>query len=196
MRRRVVEIEIVFLDVLAVVSLFAADAEHAFFEKRIATVPHRQCETEILVTVANAGDSVLVPTVSTRAGVIVRKVIPRVAIGAVIFANRSPGALGQEWPPAVPMPDSLPGHLETDALLCVVDAHGGGRLSVATRIVRQNCGILPTARRANDLIDFFGPPCVRLVFVDRRVCIQHRVYDSPRLFDGVLAGEERRIAAH
>src|SRR5262245_42648714 len=77
------------------------------------------------MTIADAGDSVFVPAIGARAGMVVRKITPRIAIGTVVFAHRSPSTLGQKRSPAVPMPDPLPGHLQPDAFLCVVDIHEG-----------------------------------------------------------------------
>src|SRR5918992_2049709 len=103
MGRRVVQVVVVLLDVLAVVALAAGQAKQPLLEDRIAAVPERQGEAEILVPVADAGQAILVPTVGPRAGVIVREVAPGVAAGAVVLAHRAPRALRQERPPAVPV---------------------------------------------------------------------------------------------
>jgi hypothetical protein len=42
--------------------------------------------------VADARDAVFVPTVCPRPRVIVREIIPGVAAGGIILANRAPGA--------------------------------------------------------------------------------------------------------
>ena len=100
---RVVEVEILFLDVFAVAPLVASEAEEAFFEDGIAAVPQRQRETDALMAVADAGQSVLVPPISPRPRMVVRKVLPGAAVGAVVFAHRAPRALAQERTPAVPV---------------------------------------------------------------------------------------------
>ena len=63
MRRRVVEVEVAFLAILAVVSLVAGKAEQALLQKRVAAIPQRHGEADLLVTVANSRDPVLVPAV-------------------------------------------------------------------------------------------------------------------------------------
>ena len=95
MRGRAVEVEVVFLDVLAVIALVAGEAEEAFFQDRIALVPQRDRETDRLVTVADAGQAVFVPAIGARAGVIVREIFPGGAVRAVVFAHRAPGAFAE-----------------------------------------------------------------------------------------------------
>src|SRR5262249_1518836 len=56
-----------------------------------------------LVAIADAGDAVLVPAVHARARLVVREVVPRGAVGAVVLAHRAPGALGEVGPPALPV---------------------------------------------------------------------------------------------
>ena len=64
MRRRVVEIEVVLLHVLAMIAFVCVEAEHALFENGIARVPKGQREAQILMAIADAGDAVLIPPVS------------------------------------------------------------------------------------------------------------------------------------
>jgi len=64
-RRRAIEVEVVLLDVLAVVALVTGQAEQPFFEDRILFVPERYGEANRLVPVADARDPVLVPAVGT-----------------------------------------------------------------------------------------------------------------------------------
>ena len=109
MRRRAVEVEVALLDVLAVVALGAGEAEEPLLQDRIAPVPQREREADVLVAIADAGEAVLVPAVGARAGVIVRKVVPGVAVGAVVLAHRAPGALAEVRPPALPVSTTLRG---------------------------------------------------------------------------------------
>ena len=102
-----VEIEVVFLHVLAVIAFVAGQAEDPFFQDRIAPVPQRQGKADRLVTIADAGDAVFVPAIGARTGMIVRKVIPRRAARAVVFAHRAPGTFAQIRSPALPMFGSL-----------------------------------------------------------------------------------------
>src|SRR5262249_25677462 len=48
-------------------------------------------------------DAVLAPAVGARAGLVVRKVVPGAAAGAVVLAHRPPGALGEVRAPALPV---------------------------------------------------------------------------------------------
>src|SRR5207249_57608 len=70
MRRRRVEIEIVFLDVLAVIALWSGEAEEALLEDGVVPVPQRQREAEPLVVVRDASDTVLAPAIDARARVV------------------------------------------------------------------------------------------------------------------------------
>src|SRR5471030_2644380 len=101
--RGVVQVEVAFLDVLAVVALGAGESEQAFLKERVAADPQRDGETDALVAVADPGQSILVPAIGSGAGVLMGEVVPNRAIGAVIFANRTPGALAEIRAPPVPM---------------------------------------------------------------------------------------------
>src|SRR3954466_16045322 len=108
MRRGGVEVVVKLLHVLAVVSLRSGQAEKALFQDRVLAVPERKREAEHLAAIADAGDSVLVPAVGARAGVVVREVVPGVAVLAVVLANGAPRALGEVRSPALPVPAVLP----------------------------------------------------------------------------------------
>ena len=56
--------------------------------------------------------------------------------------------------------------------------------------------VLPAAGRRNARVDLFGSPGARLVFVDGRAGLQHRIDDSPRLFDVVLPGKQGGVSLH
>jgi hypothetical protein len=68
--RRRVDIEIIFLDVLPMVSLVAGQAKRALFEDRIAAVPERQRETQALLFVAHPTKPVLAPAIGARASLV------------------------------------------------------------------------------------------------------------------------------
>src|SRR5205809_420817 len=101
--RRDVEIEVVLLDVLAVIALRARETEEALLEDHVAAVPEGQREAESLGVVGDAGQAVLAPAVGARAGVIVREIFPGRAPGTVIFAYGAPLPLGQVRAPAPPV---------------------------------------------------------------------------------------------
>jgi hypothetical protein len=109
------EVEVVFLHVLAVIALVTRQTEEAFLENRIAAVPQRQGEAEVLRCVADAAQTVLVPAVDARARVVVREIVPGGALGAVVFAHRAPGALAEIGPPILPGGAVLPEPVAFDA---------------------------------------------------------------------------------
>ena len=127
MRGRAVEVEVIFLYVLAVIAFVAGEAEEAFLENGIALVPQRESKADELVAIADAGKAVFVPAVGSRAGVIVRKVLPGVAIGAVVFAHRAPGAFAQIGSPALPVSFAVAGFGEPDLLVRHRRVNGGVR---------------------------------------------------------------------
>ena len=62
--RCAVEIEVVFLYVLSVIAFAAGQSKDALLENRIALIPKRQGKADLLVSIADAGDSVFVPAIS------------------------------------------------------------------------------------------------------------------------------------
>src|SRR6266702_1983344 len=102
-RRRAVKVEVILLYIFAMVSFVAGKAEETFFEDGISFVPKCEPEADELVTVANRGEAILVPTIGARAGMIVRKIFPRFSGGAVVLAHRSPRAIADVGAPALPM---------------------------------------------------------------------------------------------
>src|SRR5262249_17794175 len=112
-----VQVEVIFFDVLAVVSFVAGEAESAFFEDGIALVPQRDGEAEVLVAVANAAESVLAPAAGSGAGVGVRGKFPRRAARALILGHGAPARLAEIGPPALPVDLALAGLLEAQFFL-------------------------------------------------------------------------------
>src|SRR5262249_24055780 len=101
-RRRAVEVEIVLLDILAVVAFAVGQAEQTLLDDRVFAVPQGQREAKLLVVVRNAGHTILAPAVGTGARLIVAQVIPGVAAFVVIFSAGSPLAFAQVRPPFFP----------------------------------------------------------------------------------------------
>src|SRR6185369_9815570 len=83
-RRRAVEVEVVLLDVLAMVPLTVGEAEQSLLQDRVAAVPESQREAQELLVVGNAAQPIFAPAVGARARVVVREVVPRVPAFAVI----------------------------------------------------------------------------------------------------------------
>ena len=102
MGRRAVEVEVVLLDVLAVVALAVGQPEQAFLEDRVLAVPQGQREAEPLLVVGDAGQAVFAPAIGARAGLVVGEVIPGVAALAVVLADGPPLALAQVGSPLLP----------------------------------------------------------------------------------------------
>ncbi len=97
-----VEVEVVLLDVLAVVSLGVGEAEHPLLEDRVAAVPQGEREAQPLFVVADARDAVLAPAVGAGAGLVVGEVRPGVAVLAVVLPYGPPLALAQIGTPTAP----------------------------------------------------------------------------------------------
>src|SRR5205823_3728530 len=102
-----VEVEAVLLEVLAVIAFRRHQSEEALLEDGIALVPEGHCPAEDLVAVAEAGDAVLAPAIGLGARQIVGEPGPRVGVGAVVLAYRSPGAVGEIRPPLAPARDGM-----------------------------------------------------------------------------------------
>ena len=114
MRRRAVEVEVVFLDVLAVIALAVGQAEQALLEDRVLAVPEGQREAEPLLVVGDAGQAVFAPAVGARAGLVVGEVVPGVAALAVVLADRAPLAFAQVRSPLLPGNGSLASLFQVD----------------------------------------------------------------------------------
>src|SRR5262245_1929377 len=115
MRRSSVEVEVVLLDVLAVISLAIRQAEEALLQDRIASVPKGKGETQPLFIVREAGEPVFSPEVRARARLVVRKMAPGVAGFAVVLPDRSPLPFGQIRPPLPPRHVRIPSLGEPNA---------------------------------------------------------------------------------
>ena len=101
-RRRAVEVEVVLLDVLAVIRFVVGEPEHALLQDRVALVPQRQRKAQTLLVVAEAAEPVLAPLVGARARLVMREVVPGVAVVAVVLADRAPLPFAQIRPPFLP----------------------------------------------------------------------------------------------
>ena len=102
MGRRRVEVEVVLLDILPVVALAVGEPEQTFFQDRILAVPQRRRKTQDLMVVAEAAEPVLAPMIGARARLIVREIVPGVAVVAVVLAHSAPLALAQVGTPLLP----------------------------------------------------------------------------------------------
>src|SRR5262249_38792046 len=107
---------------LAVVPLQIGQAEHPLLEDRILLVPERQGQADVLMIIAEARQTVLVPAVGTAARVVVGEVVPGVPVGAVVLPDGSPGALTKVRAPTFPV--RFPGLMLDQALALRVERHG------------------------------------------------------------------------
>src|SRR5271165_891081 len=102
MSRRAVEVEIILLDVLAVIALAVGQAEQPLLQDRVLAVPQGNAKAQPLVVVAEPRQAVLTPMIGPRAGLIVGEIVPRIAVLAVVLANRAPLTLAEVRPPLLP----------------------------------------------------------------------------------------------
>ena len=103
--RAALEMEIVLLDVLAVVALDRGEAEQPFFQDGVVAVPKSWGEDEELIAVAESGDAVLAPAVRLAPRQVVRQVAPGIAVVAVVLADSGRGAVADVGAPAAPTSD-------------------------------------------------------------------------------------------
>ena len=101
-RREVVDVEVVLLDVLTVVALGIRQAEQTLLQDRVPLVPQRERQAQPLLVVADPGEAVLTPPVRAGPRLVMAEIGPGVAAIAVVLANRAPLALAQVGPPGAP----------------------------------------------------------------------------------------------
>ncbi len=85
-----VEMPVILLDVLAVIALVAGESKQTFFEYGVLSVPDRDRMTEMLIAIGYAGYTVFTPAIGLAARVVVREILPRRTVRAVILANGAP----------------------------------------------------------------------------------------------------------
>src|SRR5262245_19214989 len=103
MRRRVVEVEVAFLYVFAVIAFWATQSKEPFFQKRIQAIPHSHSKADQLMPVAQSRNAILAPAIGARSRLIVCEVSPSIASRTVVFTNRAPRALTEVGSPALPV---------------------------------------------------------------------------------------------
>src|SRR5262249_45425746 len=97
-----VEIEVVFLDVLAVIALAVGQTKESLLENWIFAVPQGQGETESLLVVGDAGQPVLAPAIGAGASLVVAEIVPGIAAFAVVLADGAPLPLAEVGSPPFP----------------------------------------------------------------------------------------------
>src|SRR5881397_3476473 len=115
-RRRRIEVEVVFLHVLAVVRLAVGESEHPLLEDRVLAVPQGHGEAEPLLVVGNPREPVLAPAIRPRASLVMGEVVPGVAAVTVVFANGSPLSLAEIRAPLLPLRGLAAGFFQSTVL--------------------------------------------------------------------------------
>src|SRR5262249_25179540 len=102
MGRRGVQVVVDLFHVFAVIALAVGQAEEPLLQNRIATVPKGQRQAQALFVVTDAGYAVFPPAVSPATGMVMWKVIPGGAVGAVVLAHGAPLSLAEVRAPFAP----------------------------------------------------------------------------------------------
>ena len=118
MRGRGVEVEVVLLDVLTVIALIAGQTRIDALSGWDPSVPERQRKADLLVAVADARQAILIPAVRARASMIVREILPSIAVRAVVLTHRAPGALAEVGTPAFPVLLAALAFAQSDLFFC------------------------------------------------------------------------------
>jgi len=95
MGRRAVQVEVVLLDVLAVIPLGVGQPEQPLLEDRVLPVPEGDGETELLLSSEMPAIPSSPPAVGAGAGLVVAEVFPRRSRPAVVLAHRAPLPLAE-----------------------------------------------------------------------------------------------------
>src|ERR1700751_6015509 len=77
-------------------------SKQALFENGVSAIPQCDAKAKALLVIGETGKAVLTPAISTRAGLIMSKVIPPIPILAVIFPDGSPVPLTEVGSPLLP----------------------------------------------------------------------------------------------
>src|SRR6266567_8259046 len=139
------------------VRLAAGQPEGPLLEDRFAPVPQRQPQAQPLMDVTEPGKAVLAPPVRTGAGVVVRQVIPCLAVGAVVLADRPPLALTHIRAPQVPVASLKQPVFEPPEPLCPLTL-GTHHCSLALRAATRRAAPQPTTPTAREQPHHHQPP--------------------------------------
>src|SRR4029077_8266295 len=103
-------------------------SEEPLLENRVPAVPQGEGETELLLVVGEARQSVFPPAIGARARLIVSDEVPGITIVAVIFADGAPLTLAQIRAPLFPGSLLLARFGETFRFRCRELGHVGFRV--------------------------------------------------------------------
>jgi len=129
MRRGVVNVEMCFLDTLAMVSLWVAQTEQSLLQKRILLVPEGKSDMLQAMAITDTSDTVLTPSERSGSSLVVREVAPSITVVRVIFSDGSPLPLGGVASPFLPVLLSFAVFFQTllllaEVLVVIDDDHG------------------------------------------------------------------------
>ena len=105
------------------------------------------------MTVANTRNAIFSPAVRARTCMIVREIVPRVAIRAVILAHGSPLALGKVWSPAFPVNFAIGAGLQPLLFGCHLIALKACRTVSVGRSAWQDASLPASQQSANALLE-------------------------------------------
>src|SRR5258705_3757515 len=97
-----VEVEVILLNVFAVVSLTVSKSEEALFKDRVALVPESNAKAKAVLVVRDPAKTVLAPTIRSRTRLFVAEVVPGVAVRAIVLPDRAPLPLTKVGAPLLP----------------------------------------------------------------------------------------------
>ena len=114
--RRAVEVEVVLLDVLAVVAFAVREPEEPLLQDRVLAVPQGEGEAEVLLVVGDPSQAVLAPAIRPGTGVIMGEEVPGIAVVAVVLPHRPPLPVREIRSPFPPGDLLGPGFFQTTLL--------------------------------------------------------------------------------
>src|SRR5512140_711715 len=97
-----VEIKVVLLHIFPVVPFAIGQAKEALFEDRVFAVPESQGKAKMLSVIGNPCQPILSPSICPGSRLVMREVIPGIAVFTIVLAYGSPLPLGEIWPPLPP----------------------------------------------------------------------------------------------
>src|SRR4249920_1611928 len=118
MRRRIVQIEVIFLYILTVVALAVREPEQTLLKNRVPAIPHGHAKAQQLLVIADTGNTIFTPAVGAGTRMVMSEIVPCIAILTVIFTDRAPLTFTEVRPPLFPVVCTLAIRPQTDFFLC------------------------------------------------------------------------------
>src|SRR6516162_11868503 len=109
---RGIEIEVILLYIFAVIAFISCEPEKTLLQDRILAVPQGQSKADQLMTITDTAKPIFAPTICPRARMVMGKIIPGGATGAVVFPHCAPLPLAQVRAPPLPVHSALPRFLQ------------------------------------------------------------------------------------